>query len=266
MKTKNETIATTMAVSLEDIIFSNRNQAYGAYKLRKSYNNHLLIALLFTTFILTTGVGIPYLKYLFFPDKIITVPPIILGPTTFEPEKQVVVPPPPPPKNPTNEALKPAQNSPYVPVDTVQNDEAKDISLASDEPTSLNNEPPIVDFIPKPETDDGFGFDTTPGLVNVEESARFEGGGVETFRDWVQKNVTYPISALEAGIQGKVFMHFAINSKGKMCDVSISRGIHPSIDNETIRIFLNSPDWEPARQNGKVVKQQFTIPIAFSLR
>ena len=106
MKTKDESIASSMTVSLDDVIFSNRNRAYGAYNLRKSYNKHLFIAFIITTFILVAGVGIPYLRYMFFPDKTKINQPPIIPTVTIEPTDIIVPPPPPTPKDPSNEELK----------------------------------------------------------------------------------------------------------------------------------------------------------------
>ncbi|MFO7370383.1 MAG: M56 family metallopeptidase [Bacteroidales bacterium] len=104
-----------------------------------------------------------------------------------------------------------------------------------------------------------------PTFVFVEEQASFQGGSLETFREWVQKNLVYPAVAKENGIFGRVTMQFAVNSQGKIYDVKVLRGVDPSLDKEAIRIITSSPDWVPAKQGGKNVKQQFVMPVVFSL-
>lgn len=103
-------------------------------------------------------------------------------------------------------------------------------------------------------------------FIVVEEPASFQGGDVNSFRDWVTKNLKYPIIAVEKGISGKVYVQYAINSKGDVVDVKVVRGVDPSLDKEAIRVISSSPKWEPAKQKGTKVKQQFTIPIAFQLQ
>ena len=103
-------------------------------------------------------------------------------------------------------------------------------------------------------------------FIIVEKQATFQGGDVNSFRDWVTKNLKYPDIAVKKGIAGKVYVQYAINSKGDVVDVKVVRGVDPSLDKEAIRVISSSPKWEPAKQKGTNVKQQFTIPIAFQLQ
>jgi len=103
-------------------------------------------------------------------------------------------------------------------------------------------------------------------FIVVEKPATFQGGDVNSFRDWVTKNLKYPDIAVKKGIAGKVYVQYAINSKGDVVDVKVVRGVDPSLDKEAIRVISSSPKWEPAKQKGTNVKQQFTIPIAFQLQ
>ncbi len=73
MKTNKEAIQMTMVVSLDDVIFSNRNQAYGAYYLRKNYNKHLMYALILLIFMFSSGVTVPLIRNYIFPNKPVIV-------------------------------------------------------------------------------------------------------------------------------------------------------------------------------------------------
>jgi TonB family protein len=103
-------------------------------------------------------------------------------------------------------------------------------------------------------------------FVIVDEQASFQGGDINDFRDWVQKNVVYPPEAVKEGIFGRVTTQFAVNSAGKVCDVKILRGVDPMLDKETVRVLELSPEWEPAKVGGKKVKQQFVIPVIYMLK
>jgi len=103
-------------------------------------------------------------------------------------------------------------------------------------------------------------------FIVVEEPASFQGGSMDQFRAWVVQNLKYPAIAIKNKISGKVYVQFAINSKGDVVDVKVVRGVDPSLDKEAIRVISSSPKWEPAKQKGTNVKQQFTIPIAFQLQ
>jgi periplasmic protein TonB len=104
-----------------------------------------------------------------------------------------------------------------------------------------------------------------PVFILVEKNARFQDGDLEKFRDWVQKNLVYPAEAVKNGVQGRVIVQFSISSKGKVVDARVLRGVHDTLDNETLKVIKSSPDWEPAIQDGKKVKQQFVMPVIFSL-
>jgi len=102
-------------------------------------------------------------------------------------------------------------------------------------------------------------------FIIVEKNATFQGGDVNTFREWIQQNIVYPPAAAESGISGKVFLQFCVDTNGQVCDIQVLRGIHPELDKEVVRCMNNSPVWIPAKRYGKAVKQQFVVPVIFSL-
>lgn len=102
-------------------------------------------------------------------------------------------------------------------------------------------------------------------FLKVEKPAQFQGGDIDAFREWIQKKVVYPPVAIENGIFGKVIVQFVVDSKGKLGDIKILRGVAPSLDNAALEALQASPDWVPAKQDGKEVKQLFVIPVIFAL-
>jgi protein TonB len=100
----------------------------------------------------------------------------------------------------------------------------------------------------------------------VEDMPMFQGGGADAFRIWIQQNLRYPEVAQENGIQGRVFVQFAVNGKGELVDAQVVRGVDPSLDKEALRVVNASPKWTPGKQRGKPVKVQFTFPIVFVLQ
>jgi TonB family protein len=108
--------------------------------------------------------------------------------------------------------------------------------------------------------------DDEPSFVFVEKQALFQGGTLENFREWVQQNLVYPPEAVKNKMSGRITVQFAINSKGKVVDVKILRGVAPLLDQEAIRAIKLSPDWTPAEQGGRLVKQQFVMPVIFQLQ
>ncbi len=64
----------------------------------------------------------------------------------------------------------------------------------------------------------------------------FQGKGQEGFRAWIAKNLRYPEIAAENGISGKVYVQFAVNSKGQVVDAVVVRGVDPALDKEAQRV------------------------------
>jgi periplasmic protein TonB len=110
-------------------------------------------------------------------------------------------------------------------------------------------------------------MDTTsePVYLIVDQNASFQGGDLNTFRDYIQKSIIYPKKAARKGIEGRIIVEFKINSKGVLVDPLILRGVHPLLDNEVLRCLNNSPAWTPGIKDGKAVKQQFVLPVIFKL-
>jgi TonB family protein len=97
--------------------------------------------------------------------------------------------------------------------------------------------------------------------VGVESS--FPGG----FHAWVQylsENLQYPKKAIKRKIEGTVVVQFIVEKDGRVTDVEAISG-DPLLMEEAVRIIKSSPDWIPARGDGKPLKSYKKQPIAFSL-
>ena len=100
----------------------------------------------------------------------------------------------------------------------------------------------------------------------VEEMLKFKGGGVKSFRNYIQKNIEYPTIAAENGIEGTVYVQFVVDKDGGISNTKIMSGVDPSLNKEVKRVIRNAPKWESGKQRNKPVKVQFTIPIVFKLQ
>jgi protein TonB len=164
--------------------------------------------------------------------------------------QQEVKPPPPPPPPKVTEVLN-------IVKDDVQID---DELIVDDAEADQNMQIDIVEFQEEEEVADEEVF------FIVEDMPSFQGKGQEGFREWIAQNLRYPEIAAENGISGKVYVQFAVNSKGQVVDAVVVRGVDPALDKEAIRVVMSSPKWTPGRQRGKPVKVQFTFPINFVLQ
>lgn len=98
----------------------------------------------------------------------------------------------------------------------------------------------------------------------VSENAEFPGGDV-ALSDWMRKNMKYPEECRKQGIQGRVVISFVVNKDGSIVDLETVRSPHPALAEEGLRVVKSMPKWEPAKENGKVVRSRFNVPIMFRL-
>ena len=78
-------------------------------------------------------------------------------------------------------------------------------------------------------------------------------GGEEALRDFISKNLRYPIFAKENGIQGRVQVSFIVEKDGSLTDFVITQSAHPSLDKEAIRVLQSMPKWNPGKLDGQYV-------------
>jgi protein TonB len=164
--------------------------------------------------------------------------------------QQEVKPPPPPAPPKVTEVLN-----------IVEDDvDIEDELIIDDAEADQNMQIEIVEFSEEEEVAEEEVF------FIVEDMPSFQGAGQEGFREWIAKNLRYPEIAAENGISGKVYVQFAVNSKGEVVDAIVVSGVDPALDKEAIRVVMSSPQWAPGKQRGKPVKVQFTFPINFVLQ
>lgn len=99
---------------------------------------------------------------------------------------------------------------------------------------------------------------------SVEVQPVFPGGTGEMYK-YLAENIRYPQDAQDQGIQGKVYAKFVVKKDGSIGDVEIVRGVHPLLDNETIRVIKAMPNWTPGIQRGKNVNVWYTLPINYKI-
>jgi protein TonB len=100
----------------------------------------------------------------------------------------------------------------------------------------------------------------------VEQKPLFQGESLDSFSKWVNSRLVYPKLAEENGVQGRVVLKFTIDKDGSLIDVVVIRSAHPDLDNEALRVVLQSPKWEPGKHNGRVVPVEYIIPVIFQFK
>jgi periplasmic protein TonB len=116
----------------------------------------------------------------------------------------------------------------------------------------------VIEYANDPRTDKEI-------FIIVEDLPEFPGGN-STMYDWIRDNTKYPGEAVKSKIEGKIFVVFTVNEKGKIKNIKVPDPVHPMLDAEAIRVIGSMPDWKPGKQEGKPVSVQLKVPVIFKLK
>jgi protein TonB len=105
----------------------------------------------------------------------------------------------------------------------------------------------------------------TDEIFDIVEEQAAPVGGMAAFYKYFSKNLKYPIPARKAGVEGKVYVQFVVTKSGEIGPVKVLKGIGHGCDQEAIRVVKGSPKWKPAKQRGRPVNSQVTLPLVFKL-
>ncbi|WP_020595234.1 energy transducer TonB [Spirosoma panaciterrae] len=266
-----------VAPTYDDIIFQARNQAYGAFVLRQQYRPTLSRALGLGVGLFLAGLAGPTLYDHFWPKSVVSdhevmitadvmklpdnveEPPVALPKTEPAPAVNTVrnLPPEVKPEDevidenlpPTTEQLKDATSG----TETAEGTGAEEVILAP-EASAPTIQEKAVEVETAPETP----------FVTVEQQPEYP-GGIEALRNFLGKNLNYPRAAASAGVSGRVYVSFVVNTDGSLTDIHVLKGIGFGCDEEAIRVMQKMPHWKPGKQSGRAVRVKFNLPIAFTL-
>ena len=256
-----------------DVVFRGRNKAYGAYELRKenprNTNRALLIGVVAFVLLISAKTIINKLEG-FIPkaDEKIKVTDVVIPPPPVDQTKKPPPPPPEPPKpkidqvrfpppvvKPDNEVREkePPTVKELQVADPGQKDQKGDpnADIKIDEPVGNSDVKQVVE-------------DPNTIFTSVEQAPGFPGGDAK-FIAYLSKSIRYPAIARENNVQGRVILTFVVERDGSLTDIKVVRGIGSGCDEEAVRALKASPHWKPGIQNGKPVRVQYSVPVAFAL-
>lgn len=103
-------------------------------------------------------------------------------------------------------------------------------------------------------------------IFTVVEQMPMYPGGDGALMGYLRDNIKYPTVAAENGVQGRVVVGFVVERDGSITDVNILRGVDPSLDREAMRVVKSMPRWNPGKQNGSAVRVKYQVPVSFRLQ
>ena len=168
----------------------------------------------------------------------------------------------------TQETPPPPPETPKIPVLSDQIDIVDDNIKVDDNILNLEDDAnlgvEIMDYVE--EVQEEVVEEEAIPFALVEEKPKFQGGDANTFAAWVSKHLDYPEIAKENGVSGRVMVQFTVNPNGTVSNVTVVRGVDPSLDKEAIRVIQSSPKWTPGKQRDRAVKVTYLFPVIFQLR
>ena len=90
-------------------------------------------------------------------------------------------------------------------------------------------------------------------------------GGEQALASWLMEHLSYPETAFDEGIQGKVLVSFVIANEGSVVMPKIAKSVHPLLDAEALRVLLSMPKWSPGMKKGQPVYTRYNLPVTFRL-
>jgi len=96
-------------------------------------------------------------------------------------------------------------------------------------------------------------------FVVVEKMPELRGG-----LPALMKHIRYPEIARKAGLEGRVYLQFIIDERGKVHNPKVVRGIGGGCDEAAIEA-IQKVTFTPGLQRGKPVKVKYSLPIMFKL-
>jgi len=97
---------------------------------------------------------------------------------------------------------------------------------------------------------------------SVKQMPLFPGGEKE-LSNYISKELVYPISAKQRGIQGNVYVRFVVTKTGTLDRIEVVRPLTPDCDAEAIRFVKKFPAWIPGKLGDKSVDVYYTIALPF---
>ena len=265
-----------------DLVFDGKNQAYGAYQLRKNTGSRNLKALIvmFTAFIIIAAIvyaKVSIENYIAAQNAAITTDVEL---TNLAEKKEAKAEKKDEPEVEKIEIEKVKSSVAFTVPEIKKDEEVKEEQEMKTQEELQETNTAIGAFTVE-------GNDETAGEVlkvketiaepeppKVEETKVFDvveempsfPGGQSALLEYLNKNIKYPVVAEENGIQGRVTVTFVVERDGSITDVKVVKSVDPSLDKEAARVVKSMPHWIPGKQNGSAVRVKYTVPVTFRLQ
>lgn len=260
---------------LLDIIFENRNKAYGAYALRKFYHNRMLLSL-GITFLFVAMI----LVWVFFygkPEKAMPIRYLLHAGHELREIKPLPEQPriPQKPSMPKKPSIKPAASSQLfvsrvqftdnhptrlpASIDSLEIAGITNTGTADGNRRSEAGVPNGTDNQAKPDTSKY--IDKKQPVLYADVPPSFPGGEAALLR-FLQRNLENPTD-LDNGQVISVKITFIVGYDGQLRGFEVKEDGGSIFNNEVIRVLKKMPSWNPGKNAGENVSVYYSLPVKF---
>jgi protein TonB len=254
---------------IDEIVFANRNKAYGAYVIRSTYGNTIFRSLSFMILSMTTLLSMAWYfvnrqEIIDNTGQVAVTDGIKITEVIFEPKKTEA------PKNAAPKGKTPVTNAMST---TLSDTAVVNTNTVTNNNITVSTGPSVgtgSETVEGP-TGTGAGSVITTETVSVEPVAipdsppEFEGGIAGLYK-YLANNLRYPELAREAGIERTVHVRFVVDESGKVIMPVSQTKVGFGFEEEALRVINNIPRFKkPGMDKGKAVKVYFNLPIKFRL-
>ena len=261
-----------------DILFDGKNKNYGAYDLRKTYDQRIKIALISTCTITAIIVALVLSANSF--GKVTAVQQVVDFELSSIKEDTKKVEPPPPKK-----IIQPIKTISVTPPLIVKDneidplDEVKPIEEIEDTKIGNFNQEgeKSTDIVEAPVEKSGTGVkaileeEESDKIFNVVQIVAEFPGGLNGWMKYLQRNLNSALPVENGAPAGKytVVVSFIVSKDGSISEVIAENDPGFGTKAEALRVITKGPNWKPAVQNGRNViyrhKQSITFQVAEDL-
>ena len=91
-------------------------------------------------------------------------------------------------------------------------------------------------------------------------------GGMAAFRKWIENNFQYPQAAIDAGVNGTIQVSFVVEKDGSLTDIKVLRDLSYGTGQAAVNLLKKAKKWSPGVQNGRKVRVAYNLPIRMNLQ
>lgn len=245
--------------NFNELVFENKNKAYGAYAIRKAYKDNVTISL----FVTSAFFGLLALLSFSFTNKTEVVPTVFGNDSIFvQPYNEVEIKIEPKVKPESKEAAAPKSTSGAM----TASDDKKNVLDKTNTDLVINKNPnPFGNDSAAPKDPE---IKLPPIPTKKKEVVLYvdKMPKLDKMAQFIADNLRYPRVAVENGTSGTVHVTFVVEEDGSITNIKLLQGIGDGCEEEAMRVVSIMPLWEPGMHKGEPQRVQCNLPIKFRIK